>query len=215
MVGSAVGADLAVTGGGAPWDAPGTSLSESRLAVGRAKIVVVKVGSSSLTTAAGGLDPHRLDVLVDAVAGRVAAGSQVVLVSSGAIAAGLAPLRLRRRPRDLATQQAAASVGQGLLIGRYAAGFARHGRTVGQVLLTVDDVTRRAHYRNAYRTLRKLLDLGAVPVVNENDTVATEEIRFGDNHRLAALVAALVDADLLVLLSDVDALYTGKPSAPD
>ena len=141
-------------------------------------------------------------------------GREVVLVSSGAIAAGLAPLRLRRRPRDLATQQAAASVGQGLLIGRYAAGFARHGLTVGQVLLTVDDVTRRAHYRNAYRTLRKLLDLGALPIVNENDTVATEEIRFGDNDRLAALVAALVDADLLVLLSDVDALYTGSPADP-
>jgi glutamate 5-kinase len=138
----------------------------------------------------------------------------VVLVSSGAIAAGLAPLRLSKRPRDLATQQAAASVGQGLLIGRYAAGFARHGLTVGQVLLTVDDVTRRAHYRNAYRTLRKLLDLHAVPIVNENDTVATEEIRFGDNDRLAALVAALVDADLLLLLSDVDALYTGSPSDP-
>ena len=116
----------------------------------------------------------------------------MVLVSSGAIAAGLAPLGLPRRPRDLATQQAAASVGQGLLIGRYAASFARHRLTVGQVLLTVDDVTRRAHYRNAYRTLRKLLDLRAVPIVNENDTVATEEIRFGDNDRLAALVAALV-----------------------
>jgi glutamate 5-kinase len=141
-------------------------------------------------------------------------GREVVLVSSGAIAAGLAPLQLRRRPRDLATQQAAASVGQGLLIGRYAAGFARHGLTVGQVLLTVDDVTRRAHYRNAYRTLRKLLDFGALPIVNENDTVATEEIRFGDNDRLAALVAALVHADLLVLLSDVDALYTGNPASP-
>ncbi|MBF9127909.1 glutamate 5-kinase, partial [Plantactinospora sp. S1510] len=125
-----------------------------------------------------------------------------------------APLGLSRRPRDLATQQAAASVGQGLLIGRYSAGLARHGRTVGQVLLTVDDVTRRAHYRNAYRTLRKLLDLGAVPIVNENDTVATDEIRFGDNDRLAALVAALVHADLLVLLSDVDALYTGDPARP-
>src|SRR4051794_18931653 len=179
-----------------------------------ARRIVVKVGSSSLTTAAGGIDEQRVDALVD-VLGRLAAqGREVVLVSSGAIAAGLAPLNLRRRPRDLATQQAAASVGQGLLIGRYAAGFARHGLTVGQVLLTVDDVTRRAHYRNAYRTLRKLLDLGALPIVNENDTVATEEIRFGDNDRLAALVAALVQADLLVLLSDVDALYTGNPSDP-
>jgi glutamate 5-kinase len=187
-----------------------------------ARRVVVKVGSSSLTTAEGGLDANRLDALVDVLAGWLvpdgapAAGRrELVLVSSGAIAAGLAPLRRSRRPRDLATQQAAASVGQGLLIGRYTARFAAHGRTVGQVLLTVDDVTRRAHYRNAHRTLAKLLDLGAVPIVNENDTVATDEIRFGDNDRLAALVAALVHADLLVLLSDVDGLYTGDPTQPD
>ena len=179
-----------------------------------ARRIVVKVGSSSLTTAAGGIDEQRVDALVDVLGVLATSGREVVLVSSGAIAAGLAPLQLRRRPRDLATQQAAASVGQGLLIGRYAAGFARHGLTVGQVLLTVDDVTRRAHYRNAYRTLRKLLDFGALPIVNENDTVATEEIRFGDNDRLAALVAALVHADLLVLLSDVDALYTGNPASP-
>jgi glutamate 5-kinase len=179
-----------------------------------ARRVVVKVGSSSLTTAAGGIDEQRVDALVDVLGSLAAQGREVVLVSSGAIAAGLAPLRLRRRPRDLATQQAAAAVGQGLLIGRYASGFARHGLTVGQVLLTVDDVTRRAHYRNAYRTLRKLLDLKALPIVNENDTVATEEIRFGDNDRLASLVAALVQADLLVLLSDVDALYTSSPSDP-
>jgi glutamate 5-kinase len=185
-----------------------------REAVTAARRIVVKVGSSSLTTAEGGLDTERVDALTDVLAGLAGQGREVVLVSSGAIAAGLTPLRLPRRPRDLATQQAAASVGQGLLIGRYAAGFARHGRTVGQVLLTVDDVTRRAHYRNAYRTLRKLLDLRAVPIVNENDTVATDEIRFGDNDRLAALVAALVHADLLVLLSDVDALYTGDPALP-
>jgi glutamate 5-kinase len=185
-----------------------------RATVIEARRIVVKVGSSSLTTAAGVIDEQRVDALVDVLGALAAGGREVVLVSSGAIAAGLSPLNLPRRPRDLATQQAAASVGQGLLIGRYAAGFARHGRTVGQVLLTVDDVTRRAHYRNAYRTLRKLLDLGALPIVNENDTVATEEIRFGDNDRLAALVAALVQADLLVLLSDVDALYTGRPSDP-
>ncbi len=178
-----------------------------------AKRIVVKVGSSSLTAAPGGLDRARVDALVGALA-TVGRGAEVVLVSSGAIAAGLAPLGLARRPRDLATQQAAASVGQGLLMQAYTDAFGRHGRTVGQVLLTVDDVTRRAHYRNAYRTLRRLLDLRTVPIVNENDTVATEEIRFGDNDRLAALVAALVHADLLVLLSDVDALYTGDPSRP-
>jgi glutamate 5-kinase len=174
--------------------------------------VVVKVGSSSLTTAAGGLDRTRVDALVDALA---AVAGEVVLVSSGAIAAGLAPLGLPRRPRDLATQQAAASVGQGLLMQAYTDSFGRHGRTVGQILMTVDDVTRRAHYRNAHRTLRRLLDFKAVPIVNENDTVATDEIRFGDNDRLAALVAALIHADLLVLLSDVDALYTGNPAHPD
>jgi glutamate 5-kinase len=183
-----------------------------REAVQNARRIVVKVGSSSLTTAAGGLDRTRVDALVDAVA---ALSGETVLVSSGAIAAGLAPLGLPRRPRDLATQQAAASVGQGLLMQAYTDSFHRHGRTVGQILLTVDDVTRRAHYRNAYRTLRRLLDFKTVPIVNENDTVATEEIRFGDNDRLAALVAALVHADLLVLLSDVDALYTGDPAHPE
>ena len=186
----------------------------TRHAVGQARVVVVKVGSSSLTTALGGLDPARLDALVDAVAARVRRGTQVVLVSSGAIAAGLAPLNLRRRPRDLATQQAAASVGQQLLAERYAVSFARHDLLVGQVLLTSDDVVRRAHYRNAQRTFGKLLSFGVVPVVNENDTVATAEIRFGDNDRLAALVAHLVGAQALVLLSDVDSLYTGHPDLP-
>ncbi|MGW4110100.1 glutamate 5-kinase [Actinosynnema sp. NPDC004786] len=188
--------------------------SQARQAVSAASRVVVKVGSSSLTTAAGGLDRSRLDALVDAVAARCAAGSQVVLVSSGAIAAGLAPLGVSRRPRDLATQQAAASVGQLALAHAYANSFGRFSLTVGQVLLTADDVVRRAHYRNAQRTFSRLLALGAVPVVNENDTVATEEIRFGDNDRLAALVAHLVGADALFLLSDVDALYDGDPRQP-
>ena len=185
-----------------------------RAPVAGAARVVVKVGSSSLTTAAGGIDPARIRALVDALAAVRVAGREVVLVSSGAIAAGLAPLALRTRPRDLATQQAAASVGQGLLMGHYTQLFAAHGLGVGQVLLTVDDVTRHGHYRNAFRTFGRLLELGVVPVVNENDTVATHEIRFGDNDRLAALVAHLVHADALVLLSDVDSLYTAKPSEP-
>ncbi|WP_345634154.1 glutamate 5-kinase [Rugosimonospora acidiphila] len=191
---------------------PPAENGQVREAVRAARRVVVKIGSSSLTTAAGGLDRARVDRLVDALA---SLDAQVVLVSSGAIAAGLAPLGMTRRPRDLANQQAAASVGQGLLMQAYTDAFARRDRIVGQVLLTVDDVTRRAHYRNAYRTLQRLLDLGTVPIVNENDTVATEEIRFGDNDRLAALVASLVQADLLVLLSDVDALYTGDPAKPE
>lgn len=186
-------------------------MTAGRETVARAARVVVKVGSSSLTTAAGGIDPDRVRSLVDALAGVRARGAEVVLVSSGAIAAGLAPLSLARRPRDLATQQAAASVGQGLLVHRYTEELARHGLTAGQVLLTLDDVTRRGHYRNAYRTFAKLLELGVLPIVNENDTVATTEIRFGDNDRLAALVAHLVHADLLVLLSDVAGLYDGPP----
>jgi glutamate 5-kinase len=173
--------------------------------------VVVKVGSSSLTTAAGEIADGRIAALAEALAARHQGGTQVVLVSSGAIASGLVPLGLARRPRDLATQQAAASVGQGLLIARYTAAFATFGIRTGQVLLSADDLMRRTHYRNAQRTLDRLLELGVLPVVNENDTVATEEIRFGDNDRLAALVAHVTRASALILLSDVDGLYDGDP----
>jgi len=181
--------------------------------VAAARRVVVKVGSSSLTTAAGGIDPERVRRLVGVLAAARSRGTEVVLVSSGAIAAGLAPLGLARRPRALPAQQAAAAVGQGILVHRYTEELAAHGLVAGQVLLTADDMTRRSHYRNAHQTLAKLLELGVLPIVNENDTVATGEIRFGDNDRLAALVAHLVHADLLVLLSDVDGLYDGHPSA--
>ncbi len=182
--------------------------------IAAASPVVVKVGSSSLTTARGGIDEGRIVALAGALAACAQGGRHVVLVSSGAIAAGLAPLGLPRRPRDLATQQAAASVGQGLLIARYTAAFGRHGVRTGQVLLSADDLMRRAHYRNAQRTLSRLLELGILPIVNENDTVATDEIRFGDNDRLAALVAHVVRAGALILLSDVDALYDADPRQP-
>ncbi len=177
--------------------------------------VVVKVGSSSLTTADGEIADEAIVALADALAARASTGTQLVLVSSGAIASGLAPLGLSRRPSDLATQQAAASVGQGLLIARYATAFARHGIRTGQVLLSADDLMRRTHYRNAQRTLDRLLELGVLPVVNENDTVATDEIRFGDNDRLAALVAHVTRATALILLSDVDGLYDGDPRHGD
>jgi glutamate 5-kinase len=182
----------------------------SREDIATARRIVVKVGSTSLTTQGGAIDDDRISELVAAVATRHPA-SQVVLVSSGAIAAGLAPLGLKRRPSDLAMQQAAASVGQGLLIARYTASFGMHGIGTGQVLLSADDLMRRAHYRNAQRALDRLLELGVVPVVNENDTVATDEIRFGDNDRLAALVAHVTRADALILLSDVDGLYDVDP----
>ena len=185
-----------------------------RMEVAKARRIVVKAGSSSLTTARGTIDANRIDALVDVLAARRADGTEIVFVSSGAIAAGFAPLGLTRRPPDLATQQAAASVGQGLLFARYTSSFARYGMTVGQVLLTAADMMRRSHHRNAQRTLGQLLTMGILPIVNENDTVATDEIRFGDNDRLAALVAHLIRADALILLSDVDALYTGDPRRP-
>jgi glutamate 5-kinase len=185
----------------------------TRAAIADAPCLVVKIGSSSLTRRgdADAIDTGRIQSLADLIATRVATGRRVVLVSSGAIAAGFPALGIGHRPRDLATLQAAASVGQGRLIAHYAQAFAAHGLGVGQVLLTADDVGRRTHYRNAQSTLLRLLELGIVPIVNENDTVATDEIRLGDNDRLAALVAHVVHADALLLLSDVDGLYDGPP----
>ncbi len=189
-------------------------MTAARRAIARARRLVVKVGSSSLTMRAGGADLERIHELAGHLADRQRRGSEVVLVSSGAIASGYPAMGLAGRPRDLATKQAAASVGQGILIAAYAKAFAEHGLQVGQVLLTQGDLGRRAQYRNAQRTLFRLLELGVVPIVNENDTVATDEIRVGDNDRLAALVAHLVQADGLVLLSDVDGLYDGPPTRP-
>jgi len=139
-------------------------------------------------------------------------GTEVALVSSGAVVAGMARLRLQVRPRSIPEKQAAAAVGQSALMEHYETAFARHGVTVAQILLTQADVSARARYLNARNTLTTLLGYGVVPIINENDTVAVEEIKFGDNDNLSALVAQLIDADLLVLLTDVDGLYTGDPS---
>lgn len=188
------------------------AVEQARQTVANAQRTVVKAGSSSLTTVDGRIDLESVSALVEVVASAVNSGKQVVLVSSGAIASGLGPLGLASRPKDLALAQAAASVGQGELIAAYANLFANYGLRVGQVLLTADDIGRRVHYRNAQRTLDRLLELGVVPIVNENDTVITDEIRVGDNDRLAALVSHLVNAQALVLLSDVEALYDGPPS---
>ena len=181
-----------------------------------AKRIVIKIGSSTLTGNAGSaLDQSAVEKIATFVSELKESGREVVLVSSGAIAAGLAPLGLHSRPKDLATQQAAASVGQGLLIARYNQEFSKQSIVASQVLLTIDDVVRRSHYQNAQRTLFKLLALGVVPIINENDSVGTQEIRFGDNDRLAALVSHLIGADLLVLVTDIDALYDAPPSSSD
>jgi glutamate 5-kinase len=186
----------------------------SRDVLPAARRVVVKIGSSSLTGPDGRLDVGALRALVDVLAARHASGGQVVLVTSGAISAGIGPLGLSTRPRDLATMQAAASVGQGMLVARYTEAFAAHGIGVGQILLTAEDTVRRLRYKNAQRSLSRLLALGVVPVVNENDAVTTDELKFGDNDRLAALVSHLVKADALVLLTDVDGLHDAPPSRP-
>ena len=175
-----------------------------------ARRIVVKVGSSSVS----GANIHQIEPLVDALAAATARGTEVVLVSSGAIASGLPFLKLDARPTDLATQQAAAAVGQNALMVRYQHSLDRHDIVAGQVLLTAGDLRNPTSRSNAQRAMERLLSLRILPIVNENDTVATQEIRFGDNDQLAALVALLVRADALVLLSDIDALYTRPPSEP-
>lgn len=180
---------------------------DERAQVPTARRIVVKVGSSSIS----GENAGQIGPLVDALAEAHGRGTQVILVSSGAIATGIPYLSLDGRPTDLATQQAAAAVGQNVLIYRYQDSLDRYEIVAGQVLLTAGDMENPTHRSNAKRAMERLLDLRILPIVNENDTVATHEIRFGDNDRLAALVALLVEADLLVLLSDVDALYTKPP----
>ncbi|AZA08679.1 glutamate 5-kinase [Corynebacterium pseudopelargi] len=183
--------------------------------IAAAKRVVVKIGSSSLTGEDFAVSPERINRIVDALETRMGKGSDVIVVSSGAIAAGLKPLGLHRRPADLATKQAAASVGQVHLANAWGASFARYRRTTGQVLLTAADAGVRERARNAQRTIDRLRQLGCVPIINENDTVATSEMHFGDNDRLAAIAANLIAADALVLLSDVDGLYDRNPSDPN
>lgn len=175
-----------------------------------AKRVVVKVGSSSIS----GANESKIDSLVEALAAAHARGTQVILVSSGAIATGMPLLKLDSKPEDLPTSQALAAVGQSRLIARYQASLERFGIIAGQVLLTSGDLEGEETRQNAARAMERLVELRVLPIVNENDTVATQEIRFGDNDRLAALVAVLVQADALVLLSDVDALYDMPPSKP-
>jgi len=172
--------------------------------------IVVKVGSSSIS----GESSWRIPMIVQALSSAHRRGAEIILVSSGAIATGIPFLELDSRPTDLATQQAAAAVGQNVLVFRYQEALRPFGIVAGQVLLTTGDLENPTSRSNARRAMERLLSLRILPIVNENDTVATQEIRFGDNDRLAALVAQLVGADALVLLSDVESLYTKPPTDP-
>ncbi|MDD7464826.1 MAG: glutamate 5-kinase [Actinomycetaceae bacterium] len=187
----------------------------NRHLIGSAPRIVVKVGSSSLTGTDGGLAREALGELVATLSAARERGQDVVLVSSGAVAAGIAPLHFTKRPKNVRDQQAAAMVGQAQLMEAYSREFARRGITVAQVLLTPDDVVNRAHYANVLAALRRLLHYGVVPIVNENDAVVTDDLRFGDNDRLAALTAHLVGASALILCTDVDGLYSAPPTHPD
>ncbi len=178
--------------------------------VASASRIVLKVGSSSIT----GANEAQLDSIVDLCVRLMSAGKEVVLVSSGAIATASPLIGLTAKPEDLATSQALASIGQARLMGRYERSLARHKRIPGQVLLTVENIADSQSSENASMALERLISLGVLPIINENDSVATQEIRFGDNDQLAAKVAILVQADLLILLSDIDSLYTKPPTEP-
>ena len=189
-----------------------TSPADARRALTHARRLVVKVGSGLVTAPGIGPDPDRIERLAGDIAAARRDEREVALVSSGAIATGMARLALAERPRSIPEKQAAAAVGQSALMWQYEIAFKRHGLAVGQVLLTAQDIGDRTRYLNARNTLLALLGFGVVPIVNENDTVAVEEIKVGDNDNLSALVASLIEADLLVLLTDVDGLYTADPA---
>ena len=173
--------------------------------------LVVKIGTSTLTHVTGCLNIRRIEALVKALADLANAGNEVILVSSGAIAMGVGKLNLGERPREIAGKQAAAAVGQCELMYTYDKLFAEYNRTVAQILLTADDLEVPERHKKFENTMEQLLAWRVLPIINENDTVSTNEIRIGDNDTLGAIVAASVKADLLVLLSDIDGLYDSDP----
>ncbi|MDQ0340483.1 glutamate 5-kinase [Caldalkalibacillus uzonensis] len=177
--------------------------------------IVVKIGSSSLTTANGGLCEQKLNEHVQALARLKQTGYEVILISSGAVAAGFTLLGYPTRPVTIKGKQAAAAVGQGLLMQGYTRAFAKHGIVTAQLLLTRYDFADRERYNNAYRTLTELLAREALPIINENDSVAVDELTFGDNDMLSALVSGLIHADWLIILTDIDGLYDADPRRSD
>ncbi len=187
-------------------------MSDTRLSLKNARRIVVKVGTSTLAHAeTGRLNLERIEHLIRELADLMNQGREVILVSSGAIAAGLGQMGLSKRPDSIPKKQAMAAIGQGILMHIYEKLFAEYGKTMAQVLLTKENAMRHHQYLNSRNALLALLEMGAVPVINENDVVAIDEIKIGDNDNLSAIVAALVDADALILLTDIDGLYTGNP----
>ncbi len=182
-------------------------------AVSDLRRIVIKVGSSSLNHPEGGLDDQAIERIADVIAQIREKGIECVLVSSGAVAAGVGRLGLKSKPKDLAGKQAVAAIGQGVLIEKYDLALQARGLVSAQVLLSRIDLAEASRYRNAQNTLEQLLRYGVVPIINENDTVAVEELCFGDNDRLSAMVAGLVHSDLLVILTDVDGLYSANPKS--
>ncbi len=176
-----------------------------------AKRVVVKVGTSTITRPTGGANLVRMEEIAREIAGLADEGREMVLVTSGAIAAGMNRMGLKTRPKDVSKRQALAAVGQGVLMHLYETMFASYGQTAGQVLLTKENSVRHNQYTNSRNALLAMIAMGVVPVVNENDAVSVDELKIGDNDTLSATVASLVDADALIILSDVDGLYTANP----
>ncbi|NLK01386.1 MAG: glutamate 5-kinase [Clostridia bacterium] len=175
------------------------------------KRLVVKLGTSSISQSTGKPDLRKMEEITEDIISVMDSGVEVVLVSSGAVGTGVSRLGFSQRPNTIPEKQAAAAVGQGILIQNYEKLFEKHGKVIAQILLTREDIADRNRYLNARNTLTTLLDYGVIPIVNENDTVAIEEIQFGDNDRLSALVSCLIDADLLIILSDIDGVYTCDP----
>lgn len=175
------------------------------------KKMVIKIGSSSLTSKAGGLDKVSMKRFVNEVSSLIKRGMEVIIVTSGAIAAGLENLNIKKKPEDITLLQAAASIGQVELMRLYSNLFLTSGLKIGQILLTHEDTTRRKQYLNIKNTIKKLIGLNIVPVINENDSVAVDEIKFGDNDELAALVAILAESDILIILTDIDGMYDKNP----